>query len=502
MINYCVSVYLRDDFRRALKGEVLDDDFSKTYYSVDSSNYQIYPQLICFPKDKDDIIESLEYAKNNDISITCRGAGTGLIGNSLSNGLILDFSKYMNEIIDIDVKHNVVYTQPGIVKSILDKELKKLGKFIPPDPASSNYCTVGGMISNNSSGIHSLGFGSIFHYLHKVNFIYSNGIEGFATDSCCDKKMRDILIPISTNYEKIISFYPSVKKNSCGYRIDAVFNKIFRPQNIFAASEGTLGIIHSIGLKMLDLPDYRSLFLIRFPNILTSTNYVNSLLSTFPIAMELLDSSVMDSFIESIVTNKKDCLIFIEYSYNKEHNINFIYNSLRDAIYPDGEIIEEAHDELSITKLWHSRKNALNIAIKNTVGTRKPFAIIEDTVVNPNYMNEYVKFLLCIYQKLNLSYVIYGHVGDGNLHTRPIICDDTDYMSSHKLDTLLKNLANTVFKKVIELKGTITGEHGDGIARTPYIRMMYGDYVYSYFKYLKTSFDPTNRLNPGKKVIY
>lgn len=487
---------------RVLKGDVLVDNFSKTYYSVDASNYQIYPQMICFPKDKDDIIELIESTKNNNMPITCRGAGTGLIGNSLSNGLIMDFTRFMNKIVDIDIENNVVYTQPGIVKAILDKELKKLGKYIPPDPASSNYCTIGGMISNNSSGIHSLGFGSIWQYINKVDFLYSNGSEGFAcADSSCDEKIKKILMTMFSDYEKIISYYPSVKKNSCGYRIDTVFNKIFQPQNIFAASEGTLGIIHTVGLRMIDLPEFRSLFLIRFPNLLTSTAYVNSMLSTKPIAMELLDSSVMDSFISSIVVEKKYCLIFIEYSYDKPNKIDLIYNSLKNAVYPDGEIVDCAHDELSIIKLWHSRKNALNVAIKNTVGTRKPFAIIEDTVVNPIHIYDYVKFLLYTYKKLGFSYVIYGHVGDGNLHTRPVINDDPNIFSLEKIDELLKNLANIVFDKAIELKGTITGEHGDGIARTPYVKKVYGDFVYSYFQYLKTSFDPDNRLNPGKKVL-
>ena len=184
-----------DELKLSYNGDISNESWIRDYYSVDSSYHQIYPELVCFPKDKDDIVTSLNYASKNGLSVACRGAGTSLLGQSLSNGLILDFTKYMNKILDLDIKSDTVSVQPGVVKGILDKELKKQNKFLPPDPASSNYCTIGGMVSNNSSGPHGLGYGSVLRYLDHVDIIYSDGKEGFAENGICDSRLKKFFHP-------------------------------------------------------------------------------------------------------------------------------------------------------------------------------------------------------------------------------------------------------------------------------------------------------------------
>ena len=163
-----------DDLRSIAKGNVLSDEWSKKIYSVDASEFAILPSTIIQVKDKEDISNICEYAYSKNLTITGRGAGTGLLGQSLTTGISLDFTKYMNKIIEFENDHVIV--QPGIVKAVLDKELKKKNKFLPPDPASSNFCTIGGMIANNSSGIHSLGYGNTIDFLDGIEIIYSNGI--------------------------------------------------------------------------------------------------------------------------------------------------------------------------------------------------------------------------------------------------------------------------------------------------------------------------------------
>ena len=256
-----------DELKLSYSGDISNESWIRDYYSVDSSYHQIYPELVCFPKDKADIVKSLKYASKNGMPVTCRGAGTSLLGQSLSNGLILDFTKYMNKILDLDIQSGTVCVQPGVVKGVLDKELKKQNMFLPPDPASSNYCTVGGMVSNNSSGPHGLGYGSILRYLDHVDIIYSNGQEGFAENGTCDSRLKKILSPLISIHDKLTSFYPDVSKNSCGYRLDSLFTPEFKPQNIFAASEGTFSIFNSLRFKILDLPIFRSLFLVYFSDV-------------------------------------------------------------------------------------------------------------------------------------------------------------------------------------------------------------------------------------------
>jgi glycolate oxidase len=492
-----------DELKFSFKGDVSNEAWIKDYYSVDSSNYQVYPELVCFPKDEDDIKVSLSSAIKNGLSISCRGAGTSLLGQSLSNGLVLDFTKYMNKILDLDLQSNCVSVQPGVVKGLLDKELRKHNKFLPPNPASSNYCTIGGMVSNNSSGPYGLGYGSILRYLKQVNFSYYDGSRGFAKDGFCDDRLRKLLLPLFSVHNEISSGYPNVSKNSCGYRLDSIYTPTFSPQRIFAASEGTLAIINSLKLKILDLPIFRSLFIVYFSSVQKACMYAGKIFSTHPVALELLDTPVMDLSIKSVTKSKDGCLLFIEYFYLYREEIDTIIRLLRNAIYSEGKIIEQAHDIDSINNLWSSRRNALNMAIRYTVGNRKPFTIFEDTAVSIDHLYEYITYMLTLYNKYDLSYVIYGHLGNGNLHTRPIIIDSgtSDNLLNSKQTKMLEDITNLIFKKVQEYRGTITAEHGDGISRTPYIRNVYNDFILSYFVYIKKSFDPLNILNPGKIII-
>src|ERR671939_424300 len=238
---------IKDDLKRIAKGEILSDSWSTEIYSVDASNYEIRPSLIVCPQSEDDIQEVCRYCFSKNIPVTARGAGTGLLGQSLSNSVLTDCTKHMNNITEIG--DNYVVVQPGLVKGILDRELKKKGKFLPPDPASSNYCTIGGMIANNSSGAHCLGYGNTIDFLQKICVVYSDGSSGllFSRNSANKlggdngDKMLNLLKLLSPYLHLIQKQYPKVAKNSCGYRLDAVINDqgFFSPQKIFAASEGT-----------------------------------------------------------------------------------------------------------------------------------------------------------------------------------------------------------------------------------------------------------------------
>jgi glycolate oxidase len=474
------------------KGEILEDDWTRHIYSVDASHYEIEPAAVVYPADEDDVQLLCEYASSNKIPITARGAGTGLLGQSLSYGIVLDFSKHMDRIIDID--DDYVTVQPGIVKGLLDKELKKRNKFLPPDPASSNYCTIGGMIADNSSGIHSLGYGSTISFLEEIKLVYADGQLGFASPSNYDNKMKklgELLLPY---VHKIRNYYPNVSKNSCGYRLDAVIADNFNPQKIFAASEGTLGVMTSAKLHILDIPAYRSLVVLGFENMLSAISAVPKILKFSPVALEMLDHTVVRS--DDGTVDGAGCLLIIEFAGN--HSINKVEEPMRackQELAGRCSVVEYASDEESITKIWGARKSALNSIMKLTLGSRKPIGLIEDTVVRPHILTEHAANILQIYQKNKVDYVIYGHVGDGHIHTRPLI--DT---ASRKEVELIRNIANKVFAHVIKNRGTISGEHGDGLARTGYIQMMYGKRITLLFSRVKKLLDPSFIMNPCKKI--
>ena len=474
------------------KGEILEDSWSRLIYSVDASHYEIEPIAVVCPTDEYDVQRICEYSSSNKIAITARGAGTGLLGQSLSDSVILDFSKHMDKIIEIDNEY--VTIQPGVVKGILDKELQKKNKFLPPDPASSNYCTLGGMIADNSSGIHSLGYGSTISFLQEIKVVYADGKFGFASAAKYDDRMKKLRELLSSHVYEIRNGYPRVTKNSCGYRLDAVFDDKFNPQKVFAASEGTLGAITSAKLHILDIPTYRSLMVLGFEDLLSAVSAVPQILKFSPVALEMLDHTIVRSNDGKL--SGAGCLLFIEFAGNGsnkkvEERMMACKQELAERCY----LIEYASDEHSIIKIWMARKSALNTIMKLTVGSRKPIGLIEDTVVPPDFLVDHAANLLKTYHENKLDYVIYGHVGDGNMHTRPLI--DT---ASTKEFELMRNIANKVFSHVIKRGGTITGEHGDGLGRTNYIEMMYGKRISSLFSAVKKLFDPSFTMNPCKKV--
>lgn len=474
------------------KGEILEDSWSRHIYSVDASHYEIEPAAIVCPADEHDVQRLCEYSSSNKIPITARGAGTGLLGQSLSYGIVLDFSKHMDRIIEID--NDYVTVQPGIVKGVLDKELKKRNKFLPPDPASSNYCTIGGMIANNSSGIHSLGYGSMISFLDEINVVYADGKLGFASPYKYDNKMKKLGELLLPHVDKIRNCYPSVSKNSCGYRLDAVVADNFNPQKVFAASEGTLGVMTSAKLRIVDIPAYRSLMVLCFEDLLSAVSAVPAILKFSPVALEMLDHSVVRS--NDGDTSGAGCLLIIEFAGNSSINkVEECMRACKQELADRCSVVEYASDEQSITKIWRARKSALNSIMKLTLGSRKPIGLIEDTVVRPDILVEHTTNLLQIYQENKVDYVIYGHVGNGNMHTRPLI----DIGSTKEVE-LIGNIANKVFAQVIKRGGTITGEHGDGLARTRYIQMMYGKRITSLFSRVKKLFDPSFTMNPYKKI--
>jgi glycolate dehydrogenase FAD-linked subunit len=504
---------IKDDLEYIAKGEILSDSWSTEIYSVDASNYEIRPSLIVCPESENDIQEVCRYCFSKNVSVTARGAATGLLGQSLSDSVLIDCTKHMNKITEI--ADDYVIIEPGIVKGVLDRELKKKGKFLPPDPASGNYCTLGGMIANNSSGPHCLSYGNTIDFLKEVRVTYSDGSSGLLGDMSHSatgqlgndgngRLMKSLLGLLSHHSVAIKQHYPRVSKNSCGYRLDALIDDdCFSPQKIFAASEGTLGIVTSAKMKIIDIPTYRHLLVLGFENLLSALYVVPLILQSNPTALELLDHSV-SSFGEmtqgtgnnNTITGSIDCLLFVEFAGDNLTDIEINVKSCLNKLSYRCAVIESVADEQSIERIWQARKNALNRVMKLTIGSRKPIGLIEDTVVSPYLLYEYAKYLQQTYARYKLDYVIYGHAGDGNLHTRPVI----DVNSKSEIE-LLQNLAQDIFNKVIRSGGTITGEHGDGLARTRYIEYMYTGEIVSLFKEVKRLFDPKFIMNPGKKVV-
>jgi len=485
------------ELRKIGLSDVSDDEWTRNIYSVDASHYRAKPLAVCYPSDEHYVQQICTFANHHSIPITCRGAGTGLLGQSLSSGIILDFTKKMNKILEIEEDHVVV--QPGVVKTVLDTELAKRDKFIPPDPASSNYCTIGGMLSNNSSGPHGLGYGSIINYVQAVSVVYGNGMLGFADQNNYDENIGKMLRYVISVDDDIKKYYPNVSKNSSGYRLDAIFdsnNNHLHPQKIFLASEGTLGIITSARISILDIPQKKSLIMLKFASIFDAAMTVPQILNYGPVAIEILDRGTdLEGWKSDDSNYGNSCIMFVEFYGNNDSHYERVHN-FENNLRKKAKILDSAHDQKSVNRAWNERRNSLNTAIKKGIGSRKPAGIIEDTVVHPDLLHDYLVFLLNLIATYKLDYVIYGHAGNGNLHLRPIID-----INSKKSESLMNDIADNVFRHVVKLHGSISGEHGDGLVRTKYIPLMYGAKMYHIFKRIKLIFDDKQILNPGKKVL-
>jgi glycolate oxidase len=469
--------------------ETLWDDWTRKIYSVDASNFVVEPLIVSCPRDEFDIQQICKFATARNIPLVCRGAGTGLLGQCLSTGIVLDFVRKMDHIVEIG--DDYVIAEPGITKNRLDRELQKRGKFIPPNPASSNYCTLGGMIANNSSGPLTLGYGSIMSYLAGVRTVYSNGELGFAYENknfdSTIKKMIDL----------VNRKYPKVNKNSSGYRLDSIIDREkIHPQRIFLASEGTLGIVTSAKLLTLDIPEFRYLFILSFPKVEAAVGKLPLILKYRPVALELLNTNFLSDASKVDSSLDDSCSLLVEFHASNQSKLEMKTMQFEKDVSQYSRVVESSSHLIWIEKIWSLRQNALNSVLKMSTGTRKSVGLIEDTVVAPSLLKDFVSLLIESYKKYELSYVIYGHAGDGNLHTRPII--DTEQEAEPKK---MESMALEIFNYVKAHGGSISGEHGDGLARVKYIPWMYGNDMYNVFIKIKKIFDKKNILNPGKKVL-
>ena len=284
-----------------IEGQVLSDKELRDYYSVDASSYQIIPIVVIIANNQKDVINTVKIAKKFNTTVTVRGAGTGLVGSALNSGIILDLKK-LNK---IKIKKNYAQVEPGVVKGILDKKLKSKKKFFPPNPSSGSFCSIGGMLGNNSSGSRSLKYGSVIDNVLELTIIDGNGrIVKLPENKKISKKIFEITKNIDTKS------FPNVSKNSSGYRIDAIKNEK-DSHKIILGSEGTLGIILSAKIKIQNIPKNKILFIIEYNSNLQAAKNCKEILSTGPSAMEFVDKPTLKHIPEKF-DKRTNCLLFVE----------------------------------------------------------------------------------------------------------------------------------------------------------------------------------------------
>ncbi|MDE1725551.1 MAG: FAD-binding oxidoreductase [Thaumarchaeota archaeon] len=447
------------------------DRYMLDFYSVDASSYKLKPQVIAFPRNEKDIAKIIRFAKKHLIPVTPRGGGTGLVGGALGKGIILDMRNFNK----IKIGKNHVTVGSGVYKGHLDKILQKQGRFVGPDPSIGPFCTIGGMVGNNSSGVHSLKYGSVIDNLIEVKIMDSTGNA---------TRLQNMYHSIKSNISQdVIKSFPRVSKNSCGYRIDRVLSEK-DVHKLIAGSEGTLGIITSAKLRTYKMPKSKSLCIIHYKTLLQASIDSAKILTLKPAALEVIDKNIT-RHIKMKIPNS-GCLIFAEFDNDIKHNIKQIQK------ITSGKIIKVESNKGNIRKLWSFRNSALALSLRSITKKETMPTLIEDSVVPVKRLPLLLNMLDMIEKKYHLRTIVYGHIGNGNLHIRPVL--------GYKDISKIQKIATEFFTGVIGIGGSITGEHGDGLARSEFVKTQYGDKTYAVFRNIKQQFDPQNILNPGKII--
>lgn len=510
-----------------LSGYILTDDASRLMYATDASVYREIPAAVVFPRNNEDIKKIIDFARNNQITIIPRTAGTSLAGQVVGSGIIVDVSKYLTQIIEVNKKENWVRVQPGVVLDELNKLLEKDDLFFGPETSTSNRCMIGGMVGNNSCGAHSLIYGSTRDHTLAVKAILSDGSEaefsaitneefeskcnGSTRESQIYSNIREILTD-AINRKEITEQYPdkSLKRRNTGYAIDLLLDcepftkgrEKFNFCKIIAGSEGTLAFITEIKLNLVPLPPKeKALVCVHLKTIKEALRANLLVLEHKPVSVELMDKTIIDLARENITQNKNrffiqgdpGAILIVEFAEEQRDLVlqkaSSLEKNLRDSGY--GFLFPLVEGE-NIKKVWDLRKAGLGI-LSNYPGDCKPVSLIEDTAVNPKLLPDYIEDVDNMLVGYGLHTEYYAHIATGELHIKPAL-----NLKDPKHVELFYKVGFETAKIVKKYKGSLSGEHGDGRLRGEFIPLMIGEHNYNLLKKIKNTWDPEGIFNPGK----
>jgi FAD/FMN-containing dehydrogenase/Fe-S oxidoreductase len=498
------------ELSRQVKGDVMIDIYNRVAFSTDASIYSIRPECVVSPRDEADVIAVVQYAYQNGIPIAPRGAGSGLAGESLTTGIVIDFRRYMKWIQTICEDVSSVVCQPGVVLDKLNQELKRFGKKIGPDPSSSNRAVMGGIVANNATGAHSLQYGYIANYVRRVRAVLYDGSvavlsNGMRVEEIENPTLRTIadqcLALLQDKRELIEQAQPKTKRNRCGYTIQGICKDgRIDLARLMAGSEGTLAVFTEMELATVDVPGAAALLQLEFATFENMAKAVPIIVATGASACELMDMTLMQmarkAFPQYCDVLPENCIatLLVEHVGDTMGQVKGKIQQTIDAVGRLSCGRMEVLDEVRQAKLWKSRKDAVPL-LNRDKGPKHPVAFIEDVSVEPSRLDEYVAGLEGLCRKYDIPMAFYGHAGDGELHIRPYL----DLTSAEDIRRM-REIAEQVFELAWSLGGSISGEHADGLVRAPFIERQYGRDYYQLLVGIKNAFDPAGLLNPGKIV--
>ena len=504
---------IHDDLRGILGGELLFEPIERAPYAHDASLYEIDPLGAVVPRTRDDVVALVRYAAENAIALHPRGAGTGLAGETLGPGLVIDFSRHFRRIVEVGAEHVVV--QPGVVLDVLNARLAPLGRRIGPDPSHSESRTIGGMVGLDAAGIRSMRFGTMADHVLGLSVVFANGEAadvGFEPWASADDEVpRDfkehVVRKLGMIYRRQVEVFarhrPRSNRNRAGYAIGAAATPVgVDLARLLVGSEGTLALVTEVTLRTVPIPAAQAVVVLPFGPIADAADAVVECLKWHPSACELFDwrsislaRDVLPEMRPWIAEGAESALV-VELDGDEPLEVLDRLRKLVRRIERLGTMVADAVEATRRVdcEFLLGLRRAITPSLMRMKGPSRPVPFMEDIAVPPEALATFLRRLQDILKQFEVSWTVYAHAGDGQLHIRPFL-DLANPLDLAKLEPM----ASMVLDAALDLGGSISGEHGCGLARTQFLRRQSGD-LYHAFREVKDAFDPYNILNPGKVV--
>ncbi len=452
-------------------------------YSTDESIFTLLPSVIVVPCDEIDVQVCVSIAQFFNVPITARGGGTGVAGQSIGSGMVLDFHPHFHRTLEIFKESAVV--EPGVILQDLNRELGKQGKRFAPDPGSRASCTLGGMVATNAAGPHSYCHGSTRDHVKRMRVVLADG--AILDTSSLEKRFPNLATAVCLQKEMIVKTQPKTRKNSSGHPLSELCQERPNYTKFLVGSEGTLALVTEIEVKIIPLPTFTTLAIYPFRSMKEALDFLSEISQTNPSAIELLDHFVLQALARAngalasaVHLDEANASLWVEWENHgpKEFGKKKVH------------VIE---DPVGQSHLWTLRSKASKF-LHDQASKKQPLRCVEDGVVPLEKISIYVAGLREILKKHRCDGAIFGHAGDGHFHVNPNI----DVEAPH-LPRRIGELMEEVYTFILDLGGSISGEHGDGILRRKFVERQWEN-VMPLFRLVKETFDPEGILNPGKKL--
>jgi FAD/FMN-containing dehydrogenase/Fe-S oxidoreductase len=518
---------LRHELEREIEGDVRFDQISRALYSTDASVYQIEPLGVVIPRGREDVIRIVQICRRHRCPITMRSGGTSQAGQAIGSGVIVDVSKHLTRLIEVNAEERWARVEPGIVLDVLNAALREHGLRFAPDISTASRATVGGMMANNSAGARSVLYGKTIDHVLEQHVILADGTmahlralsreeldrvcAGASFEAACYREVRQIARDCAIEIDRR---FPKVLRRVGGYNLDEFVHQAkpsdgeTRPFNLaklMVGSEGTLGVVLEAKIGLVPLPKAKAVLAIQFNDLLTALDATPVILGHRPSAIEMMDRFILDHTTQSpplerlrqtFIEGSPAALLCVEMYADRAEDLPPRFDALERDLSARGfgDRFHRATEPAAQAAIWSVREAALGLSMAMK-GDDKSLSFVEDTAVAPDKLRDYIARFLALVQRHETHAGVYAHASVGCLHVRPVV-----NLKTAEGVRKFEAIATASADLVLEFGGALSGEHGDGLVRSPFMEKMFGPTLYAAFRRVKQTFDPEGLFNPGKIV--